>query len=1466
LLAEDTAKRAVGQLIDGTTVLKPLSSSVRIRKAARGIPAVQSSFGSSADLSKTADGSHSDTARGGKRSAEAIASKRLSTTQPLSSQLPGRHIDERIALRHTAASTGVGGHAGAKAAQLRRKAQQHSARSQNFRNQSGRASNFLLQTMANTAAGSAANQGHTSTSGHAVTVSLPVHTGPGSSREQELDVHPLVQAHHRAFDKGRVAAGHIASAALDDGLSDDDATDLAVVPPSEQQHAVTTTLGDRRVTQALPGRAGVYNTLGLTQHGRASRVPAVPQLDLAQAKAVLRAEEAAEGRRQAALQGEALPNAHIDGRLGSTWGMEGGPDHPVGKRGGAQTKGGFAQAPLVTRRTASGQAAAQPNPGMDSFAVALKAYHAAEAGMLGPRDAVNARNTARPLPPAAGTTTRRLRGGVATGSARQRRLQSGGVTRGVSTGDSVHFAAAAADSERDAASAVHDLEDRLQSVDFDKLLGAFRDLDTGGQGLLTAAQLAAGLRRVNPSVSMSHAQVLDIAQHLGVQASAKHVPYADVLSALAPSAAGESAALARGRAKRRRFMNTGAETEDMSQRPPRAGGAGDLRGDNVGVDTHAEGGPCLGMPGSTAPGMTDADLAAASLDAMLAQKTTNEEHAEAIAARQDVRRNIAAVKTAQGLSTFLREKAAAFGHTPGLFNWLDADCDGVLSVPELGKSLAKLHINAPEQELELFVRDWAGKGAGYAGGPAVPMDAVGPALTYADFAKAVETRDPMHERITALRPPPKGAPRVSTSRPPRGGPGSTPLHKHVGAQALWDGVLGEHPLLTQVLPLSHRQARQLHLDLDRDVDNTISTRDLALHVRRALSDTLTLKITDRAGAQVRAEMEQRAQVLEQLKDGQELPAPETVLDHAIAGVIALADQDGDGWLSQRDMLTWAETLSNLNSAARPISAGSVSATAAFERLDALHAAAARNAQSQAGGMDGDGGPAPSLAVSRGDVVLTAAQVLLSGAVDRVAKAYQGAHLTKNNQPVHPALSAALMLSGARDDVRDAADRQLTTARDAVKAKQSTITAKAGRSDKTTARRQRADEAVQTALLTDTQQLQAGGGSNAEHQARKAARGQVGAYGVGSDDDSSDDDAAAMPPAAALVAGATTTRGLTVQRLDTAGAGSGTTATISRQSAAWSAPFNAGSQQAFDEVQRIHSARATGVGMPAAGASGAALARTQEQATNGLSVTAQRTQDRSSAPGVAAAVPRDGSLFKTTDDLLTAPVPVQELQKPTRYGARVAAMARSTSHVVQPPPGAAAYADDSSRLQSVARSVMAQGLSPRATRHVAGREAGDLMCGLAGGRATSAATARVLHPGSSTAPRGGLHSLSLPLGGSARLWGPAHGPSPVASSGTAAAPPDTLSFTGRGVSKSISARGGGNREAAERDIVQRMEQELIEASKKQAARVQLKKSLRSNWESKAWTRHSRTVGNGKVQYGNASNRSTVGLINPVMYDS
>ena len=87
-----------------------------------------------------------------------------------------------------------------------------------------------------------------------------------------------------------------------------------------------------------------------------------------------------------------------------------------------------------------------------------------------------------------------------------------------------------------------------------------------------------------------------------------------------------------------------------------------------------------------------------------------------------------------------------------------------------------------------------------------------------------------------------------------------------------------------------------------------------------------------------------------------------------------------------------------------------------------------------------------------------------------------------------------------------------------------------------------------------------------------------------------------------------------------------------------------------------------------------------------------------------------------------------------------------------------------------------------------------------------------------------------------------------------------------MSKRPSAKGGGNREAAERDIVQRMEQELIEGSKKQAARVQLKKSLRSTWEGKAWARHARTVGNGRAQYGNASNRSTVGLINPVLFDS
>ena len=1356
LLAEDTAKRAVGKLADGTTVMQPLSGSIRTRTSARGKPTTHSPFGSSGQLPETADGSHSDSPGSGPAASKHHASHRAAASLPHSNQLPGRHIDERIAHRATAASTGLGTQAEAKAAQLRRQAKHNSARSQNFRSQSGRASNFLLQTMANTAASSAAHQAQSSAAGHSATISLPLKTDRGEAQERQLDVRPLVQAHHRAFDKGRVVAGHIASAALDDGLSDDDACELAGVP-SAQLQPVTTTLGDKRVTQAAAGRAGLYNTLGLTQHGRASTVPVVPQLDLAQARAVMRAEEEAEARRHAAAEGDALPNAHIDGRLGSAWGMEGGPNNPVGKRGGAQARGNFVQKPLVTMRTQSGRAGAASAVGMNSFSVALKAHHAAEAGTLRPSDAVNARNPKRPLPPSAGTTARRLRGGVSARSGRQRRLQSGGVTQGAAVSfDAAPFALAEQAAAADPASTVQGLEDKLQGTDFDKLLGAFRDLDTSGKGVLTPAQLAAGFKRVQPEMGMSQARAVEVAQRLGVtpvQGSGMGVmlPYADVLSALAPVAAADSAVSARARAKRRRFMGAGGGAEDMSQRPPRAQGAGDLRGDAVDAASHAEGGPCLGMPGSTAPGMTDADLAAASLDAMTAKNISQEEHMAAISARQDVRRNIASVRTAQGLSTFLREKAAAHGHTPGLFNWLDADCDGVLSVQELGESLAKLHINAPHRELELFVQDWAGKGAGYAGGAPAPKDASGPVLTYADFAKAVESRDPLHERITALRPPPKGAPRVSTARPPLGGPGSTPLHRHVGAQALWDGVLGEHPILTQVLPLSHRQARQLHLDLDKDVDNTISTRDLALHVRRALSDTLTLKITDRAGAKVRAEMEVRAKELEQLPEGGALPSPETALDHAIAGVIALADQDGDGWLSQRDMLTWAETLSNLNSSARPISAGAVSTAAAFERLDALQAAARRNAQAQSS----DGGPAPSLAMSHGDVVLTAAEVLLTGAVDRVAKAYQGAHLTKHNQPVHPALSAALVLSGARDDVRDATDRQLTTARDAVRAKQCTITAKAGRSDKAASRKQSAEGAVQRALLGDAQREATAPGD--ERSARREGRGQVGAYGVDSDDDSSDDDAAAMPKTSALVAAATTTRGLQVERNGTAGVGHGTTSTISRQSAAWSTPFNAGSQGAFDEVQRIHSARAAGVGMPAAGASGDALARTQEQAMNGLGRAQRRGRGASPAQaGFAAAARRDGSLFKTTDDLLSAPIAVHELKKPTRYGARVAAMAKSTSHVVQPVPGDASFADESSRLQSVARSVMAQGLSPRATRHVVGRAAADLTLGVAGGRAVTAAASRVLHPGGTSAPRGGMHSLSLPLGGSARLWGASGG--------------------------------------------------------------------------------------------------------------
>ena len=1295
--------------------------------------------------------------------------------------------------------------------------------SQAFKNQSGRGADFLLSTMAATAATPAHAAVSTSKTGRG---SLSGATAQGEPGKVQLELHPLVQAPAHGKGPGHMPSGRLVAGDVDDGMSDAGAADAEPLPTDAEP--VQSTLGDAQVTTTVPGRLGLFAHMGLSSHGQAAAVPVVPQLDLAAARAVLRAEEAAEARAIAVAEGELAPIAARDGRLGSVWANDGAPDKPAAGKGGAQARGDGQEAPLVTLRTEAGRAAPPPGTSMPSFQAALKQHNAERDGYAQRSGAVSARNPSRTMPhPPSNVSSRRMRGGVSARSGRARRVATGGVASGeVSPRAAKTLPPAAVEAAQKAAdrsaaeSAALALRASMQPERFEELVRTFGDLDVNGDGAITEKQLTAGLRRISDKVSGGTTFTRALLDDLGVSRGAGgSVKYVEVLDALVPGGAAKAATSARARGCRGRFM-TATGPGDAPRRPPRKQGAQDLGPG----DTMVFGGA----------GMTDGELAAAGL-----QEVTGREGAEATAARVasirarlDTSSNLAASRTAEGVLTLLREKAHAKGFTPGLFNWLDADCDGVLSVDELVSSLQLLHIQLPRREAARLVDAWAGTGDQFAStrGSAPRTDA----LSYADFARAVESRDPLHERTTALRGPPKSlaasAGMEGAPGSPRHRAGSEGLQKDPTVVALWEAVRASHPTLTSIVPMSHAQARQLHLSLDTDVDNHVSIRDLAVHLRQALADSLTLKITDQKGARVRGEMQRAIQELQAGPSHAPLPAPQTDLDHAIAGVLALADRDGDGWLSRQDMLAWSETLSSLDASSRPLSAGAVTAHGALARLQGVEAALAA-VESSEGGLPPPG-PAPVQGVSGAGTVVRAAHTLVSQAVEKTLARYAGAHLTSHGQPVHPAISATLVTGGARDPLDAVADRQLGAARDAVAAKQSTIKARTTGASKAMVDRGGPADGVGATLA------QAVGAAGKDPAA--------GTPSIEAGEDSSDDDAGDMAPGRDMVRGATQRRGV-----DSAATGRGST-TYRRECAAWSQRFEAAKPGAFEEVARLQSARAVGMEMPAAGASRTALARREAQASGGLGASDASAPARASSRASSRGAGRDGSLFQTTEDLLRAPVPAQALKAPTRYGAKAAALKRSTAHVVQPQAGSGQWADDDARLQSVARAVMAQGLSSRSAAAASQHSSRSVELGLG----VTAGRARRL--GLQTRTLGGTFAHTGPLsatsasGGS--VWG---GPTPGHGQG------DVLCFTGRGDAKRVEKKAGGHREAKEQDIVRGMQGALIAQRKKEAARVELKRSLRTAWEGDALARHARNTVQQRRQFGNPGNASTLGLVTPVL---
>ena len=301
---------------------------------------------------------------------------------------------------------------------------------------------------------------------------------------------------------------------------------------------------------------------------------------------------------------------------------------------------------------------------------------------------------------------------------------------------------------------------------------------------------------------------------------------------------------------------------------------------------------------------------------------------------------------------------------------------------------------------------------------------------------------------------------------------------------------------------------------------------------------------------------------------------------------------------------------------------------------------------------------------------------------------------------------------------------------------------------------------------------------------------------------------------------------------------GERAVLASQVSAWPAAF-AGSPRDWQDVAAAHSGRAQGAALLAAGADYSATERQQARRLFHSYAAGAPPKSQRHIPGSTRTVTAmDAAL---ADRTAAGP--------PSRRGRRIREQQYSTAHVVQPAQGTPAAASGGEQWCSVARTVAAQGLSPRANPALAAQataasQQAAWQVGVKGGAALELASARrVLREPTAPAPRASERE-------------------------------DVLSFTGRSA-QPRPGRAGGDKQALDARVLAAYQAEQQHKAEALSARLDAKAAARAAYEqgahqhggkldlSTSQAAASSGIRTGKRTFPGKANASTFGAVLPML---